>query len=72
MDRNELEYRMAELFSALYSVKELLKENHLTDSTTTTILNLLEKDRECLENYLREKGVIYNGKEWKQELWVHS
>lgn len=63
MDRNELEYRMAELFSALYSVKELLKENHLTDSTTTTILNLLEKDRECLENYLREKGVIYNGKE---------
>ena len=63
MDRNELEYRMAELFSALYSVKELLKENHLTDNTTTTILNLLEKDRECLENYLKEKGVIYNGKE---------
>lgn len=63
MERNEIEYRMAELFSALYSVKELLKENHLTDSTTTTILNLLEKDRECLENYLKEKGVIYNGKE---------
>lgn len=63
MDRNELEFRMAELFSAVYSVKELLKENHLTDNTTTTILNLLEKDRECLENYLKEKGVIYNGKE---------
>ena len=63
MERNEIEYRMAELFSALYSVKELLKENHLTDITTTTILNLLEKDRQCLENYLKEKGVIYNGKE---------
>lgn len=63
MDRNELEYRMAEMFSALYSVKELLKENYLTDSITTTILNLLEKDRECLENYLKEKGVIYNEKE---------
>ena len=64
---NEIEYKLAGIFSAIYSVKEVLKENHLTDSTTETIIKFLLKDYETLEKYLTEKGVIHN----ERKSWIY-
>lgn len=57
---NHNDYIMAELFSAIYTVKEELKNNHLNNEITDTIINSMLKDYYTLEKYLNEKGVISN------------
>lgn len=57
---NNIEYSLAGLYSAIYSVKQVLKENHCENTITNVIMNLLFKDFETLEKHLKEKGIIYN------------
>lgn len=59
---NEIEYRVAEVFSALYSLKELLKEENINDEIITTIYNGFDNDFNSLTNYLTEKGHLNYGK----------
>ena len=59
---NEIEYKMAGIYSAIYSVNEALKENNINNEITNIIINLMFKDYDTLEKYLTDKGVIQNGK----------